>query len=172
MGDVRRLLPLAAVMIAVGGCGGDGDERRPAAPEPAATTSARPAPPGTSTTTATEGPERKPSYERTPRSLAACLRTAPGVDEVLVKGRDSDDVMFFSDLAEGRVDVLGVTVEGAAGEVTVAVYESAAAAKKAAPNAGGGSTVAIKAVGSALVIAPLRAPTAAVEDCLSAAGYE
>lgn len=167
---LRSLLTAAAAaLLALGGCGGDDDDGgRSAAPPAAPTTETVPSRPET---TAREEEEPAPERSRTPRSLADCLREGRGVSEVLVKGADSEDARFFSELAAGSVSVLGVTVEGVPGEVTVALFESAAAARRAAPNAGGGSDLAITPLGSALVIAPSRADTGAVADCLRATGY-
>ena len=164
-----RLLVVAMLALGAAGCGDDGgDDAEPAAP-PTTTTTREAEPPATSPPGEPER-EEEPRRKRTPASLADCIRTADGVSEVLVKGRDSEDVTFFSDLAGGRVDVLGVTLEGEPTEVTVALFSSAGAARKAAPAAGGGGVEA-EAVGSAVVLAPPGAPTGAVEDCLSETGY-
>ena len=171
MRPALALLALLAVLAA--GCGGDEDEP----PPPAA-----PAPTGQATQPepASTAPEREPEeggrpgkgrrYERTPRSLAGCIRSAPGVEDVIVKGRDSEDATFFEDLVGGRVDVLGVTVRGQSAELGVFLFESAADAREAAPSAGGGG-VAAEARGSAVVAAPPNADTAAIGRCLEAAGY-
>ena len=173
MGPVpRSAIPLVAAMLALGGCGGDdGGETRPGAPLGGATTTDTP-PPARAPEQPTESraPEREPR-ERTPRSLAGCIREQPGVSDVLVKGDDSEDTRFFSELAPGGADVLGVTVEGEPGEVTVAVFDSAGAAGRAAPDAGGGSAVTVRAVGSAVVVGPPGAETGPIEDCLRATGY-
>jgi hypothetical protein len=170
---VIRVLCVTAVLAlgVAAGCGGDDDEAEPAAPAtgttapaPAATTEPAPAP------TTAEPRDEKPRRERTPSSLADCLRAADGVSEALVKGGDSEDAAFFSDLAGGRVDVLGVTLEGEATEVTVALFEDPAAARKAAPGSGGGGVEA-KAVGSALVLAAAGSERGAVEGCLRETGY-
>jgi hypothetical protein len=168
---VRRFLVVAVVALGVAGCGGDDDGDEPAAPVASTTTQAEPL--ATSAPEVTdERPERpdEPRRERTPASLADCLRDASGVSEVLVKGRDSEDATFFSDLAGGRVDVLGVTLEGEATEVTVALFDSPAAATKAAPDAGGGGVEA-DAVGSAVVLAAPGAKTDPVERCLRETRY-
>jgi hypothetical protein len=94
------------------------------------------------------------------------------VSEAIVKGSDSEDATFFGDLAGGRVDVLGVTVEGAPAEVTVALFESEAAATKAEPSAGGGAQgVEVERHGSAVVVAPPNTDLAAVHGCLGETGY-
>lgn len=162
-----RLLVLLVLALGAAGCG-DGDDAEPAAPAPT-TTTREAVPPATS---APDEPrrEKEPRRERTPASLADCIRVADGVSEVLVKGRDSEDARFFSDLAGGRVDVLGVTLEGQPTEVTVALFGSPAAAREAAPAAGGGGVDA-ETVGSAVVLAPPGASTGAVEGCLRETGY-
>jgi hypothetical protein len=98
------------------------------------------------------------------------MRAADGIEQVVVKGSDSEDAVFFADLAGERVDVLGVTVAGEEAEVTVALFASAGAAKDAAPSAGGGGVEA-RATGSALVLAPPGVVSAPIEDCLREAGY-
>ncbi len=164
------LLVLAAATTLVAGCGGDDDDQpttpslptatqAPAAPARTVPEGERPAKP--------EPPER---YERTPESLADCIRAAGGVSDVLVKGADSEDARFFGDLAGGRVDVLGVTLSGQSAEVTVVLFASAVKAGEAAPSAGGGGVVA-RARGAAVVVAPEAARTEAVEECLRATGY-
>lgn len=161
---------IAVLALGAAGCGGDddgADEADPAAP--AVTTTQEAAPPETKPPPEPER-EEEPRRRRTPASLADCIRAADGVSEVLVKGRDSEDATFFSDLAGGRVDVLGVTVEGQPTELTVALFGSSAAAREAAPSAGGGGVEA-EAVGSAVVLAPPGASTGAVQDCLRETGY-
>jgi hypothetical protein len=152
------------------GCGGDDDDGgEPAAPATGTTapaqTTTEASPPAT-----TPPRDERPRRERTPASLADCLRAADGVSEALVKGRDSEDAAFFSDLAGVRVDVLGVTLEGETTEVTVALFQDPAAARRAAPGSGGGGVEA-RAVGSALVLAAPGAEGGAVEGCLRATGY-
>lgn len=170
---MRRFVLVSALMAAaaLAACGGD-DEPADPAPAPATRSEARPpqeAPPAT----ATERDERAPEEERrerTPRSLADCIREAPGVAEVIEKGRESEDATYFADLVGGRVDVLGVTLEGEGAEHTVFLFASAGDAKKAAPGAGGGG-FEVKTRGRALVVAPPRADTAAIDGCLGATGY-
>ena len=170
--SARHCAALLTALLAVVpvGCGGDDDDGD--APAPATTTQA--APPPTTAGPRTETEEREPAegprYRRTPASLADCIRAADSTDEVIVKGGDSEDATFFSELAGERVDVLGVTVRGAPAEVTVAVFGAAGAAKKAAPRADGGGVEA-RAIGSAVLLAPPAADTAEIEDCLGAAGY-
>jgi hypothetical protein len=169
---LRRLLPIAALAAGLAGCGDD-DGGRDSARVPAGTTT-QAEPPATTgatpTTPSEEEPPEEPRRERTPRSLAGCLRAAEGIGEVLVKGRESEDATFFSELAGGRVHVLGVTVEGKATEVTVALFDSAADARRAAPGSTGGGVEA-EPLGSALVLAAPGAETAAVEGCLRETGY-
>jgi hypothetical protein len=165
----RLIAPLLA-LAALAGCGGDDDE--PAAPAPAPTTTqAEPAQPAPSETEprVRPAPEQE-RRERTPRSLAGCIRERPGIAEVIVKGRESEDATYFEDLVGGRVDVLGVTPEGEGAEHTVFLFADAAAARKAAPGAGGGG-VEVRERGSALVVAPPRADTGAIDGCLAATGY-
>ncbi|HEX8052898.1 MAG TPA: hypothetical protein VF517_07890, partial [Thermoleophilaceae bacterium] len=139
------LLLVIAAALAAAGCGGD-DGGGPAAPAPTTSTQAEPAPaPTTGEAEPRESDEPKPRgerRERTPRSLAGCIKDAPGVEDALVKGRDSEDATFFADLVGGRVDVLGVTLSGESAEVGVFLFATPAAAAKAAPQAGGGGTVA------------------------------
>jgi hypothetical protein len=168
---IKLLLVMAVLGLAAVGCGGDDEPAEPAA-EPATATTAPPstseaAPPATETEPEDDAAPRR---RRTPASLADCLRAADGVDEVLVKGRESEDATFFSELAGGRVDVLGVTVEGEATEVTVALFETAADARSAAPGSGGGGVEA-RAVGSALVLAAPGAETGSVVRCLRETRY-
>lgn len=161
-----RLLLVLVLALGAAGCGGGDDGAEPPAP---ATTTQEAAPPATSQPDEPQR-EEEPRRRRTPASLADCIRAADGVSEVLVKGRDSEDAMFFSDLAGGRADVLGVTLEGQATEVTVALLGSPVRAREAARTAGGGGVDA-EAVGSAVVLAPPGASTGAVEDCLGETGY-
>lgn len=155
---------------ALAGCGGDDDDGDRPAPTAAAPSTEAP------TTASGTEPEPQPKEserrERTPRSLAECLREGSGVSEAIVKGSDSEDATFFGDVAGGRVDVLGVTVEGASAEVTVALFESDATAAKAEPSAGGGEQgVKVERTGSALVVAPPNAELGAVHGCLGETGY-
>ena len=168
----KLLLVIAVLALASVGCGGDDDDQAaPAGAPTTATTAPAPtseaAPPATDTAPKDDA---EPRRRRTPASLADCLRSAAGVDEVLVKGRESEDVTFFSELAGGRVDVLGVTVEGEATEVTVALFETAADARAAAPGSGGGGVEA-RPVGSALVLAAPGAETGSVERCVRETRY-
>jgi hypothetical protein len=161
---------LAAAALAFAGCGGDDEDDTTATPPPSPTTQAEPAP---TTTTEPPEPERttpEERRERTPRSLADCIRDEDGVEEVLVKARDSEDAVFFGDLVGGRVDVLGVTLDGVSGEVSVFLFDSEADAAKAAPSAGGGGVEA-KADGSAIVAVPPGADAGPVSSCLAATGY-
>ena len=162
---------LAAGALLAAGCGGDDDEDATPATQPAPTTRAQPSP---AETTAPAEPDRtspqEERRERTPKSLADCIREQDGVEEVLVKGRDSEDAVFFEDLVGGRVDVLGVTQEGSSGEVSVFLFKSDADAAKAAPQAGGGGVEA-KADGSAVVAAPPGSDHGPVSSCLAATGY-
>jgi hypothetical protein len=174
---IRLVRPLAAGALAVAvlvGCGGDDDRDESASPPMTASSQQEPARPS-APTDATQEPEsekrEKPRRKRTPDSLAGCIREAPGVRDVLVKAGDSEDARFFGDLVDGRVDVLGVTAEGESAELTVALFTSAADARRAAPDAGGGGGLRARAEGSALIVAPAGADTAAIEDCLRATGY-
>ena len=155
----RTLLALALATAALAGCGGDEDD--PAATtEPPATTQA--APPAA--TTEAEPPS-KPRRER--RTLADCLRSAPGVDEVLEKGADNEDARYFRELVGGRVRAFAITVEGQTAEIDAFVFESQADAKKAAPGAGG-SGLEASVHGSAVLVAPASAETGAIASCLEA----
>ena len=168
-----RVLPIAALLAALlvlPACGDDDDEPviRPLP------TTTEPAPPPTA---AAPEDEEEPAREvpgerreRTPDSLAECVREADGVSEVLVKGRDSEDARFFAGLVSGRVDVLGVTLSGESAEVTLVLFASEADAAKAAPQAGGGGVVA-RPRGAAVVVAPPGARVDGVEACLRATGY-
>jgi hypothetical protein len=162
-----RMAVAGALLVGAAGCGGDDDD------------GVGPVAPGTTTATATDtapapttepAKPREPRYTRTPRSLADCIGAAPAISDVLVKGGDSEDATFFADLAGGRVDVLGVTAEGEAAELTVVLFKSVGDARKAAPSAGGGGVDA-EARGSALMLAPPEADTTAIEDCLGKTGY-
>jgi hypothetical protein len=161
------LLPIAlALTLAGAGCGGDdGEPTTPSLPT-TTTTQVAPAP-----TTEPEPERPEPRREPTPKSLADCIRAADGVSEVLVKGRDSEDATFFARLVGGRVDVLGVTLDGQRTEVSVFLFASASDAKKAQPNAGGGGVTA-RVRGSAVVASAPGADLAGIEDCLSETGYE
>jgi hypothetical protein len=97
--------------------------------------------------------------------VADCIRSADGVSDVLVKGRDNEDARFFAELVGGRVEVLGVTLAGQTAEVSVFLFASAGDARKAAPSAGGGGVVA-KVHGSAVVVAPSGARVGGIEACL------
>lgn len=165
---------MAAVLAALAGCGGDGEggAGEPAATPSGTTTRAEPQPPASTPSTGEEGPaepEGEPR-ERTPASLADCIREAPGVADVIVKGRSSEDATYFADLVGGRVDVLGVTAEGDGAERSVFLFASAADAKEAAPGAGGGG-FKVNERGSALVVAPPRADIAAIDSCLAQTRY-
>ena len=170
-----RLAPICiALALAAAGCGGGGDEDAKAPPPaPPATTSATTttAPPP-ETTTGEEEPEREPreGRQRTPRSLAACIAEAPGVSDALVKGRKSEDVTFFEEIAGGRVDVVAVTLEGQDAELDVFLFDSPAAARKAAPSAGAPG-LSIEQRGTALVAVPSGADAAGVDACLRETGY-
>jgi pyruvate/2-oxoglutarate dehydrogenase complex dihydrolipoamide acyltransferase (E2) component len=168
---VRIRLTALLVLVAIAGCGGDDEGGEPAT-QPAAPTTAA-APPATAPAQPQQREEPKPPVEkreRTPTALAECIREQDGVEEALVKGRDSEDATFFEDLVGGRVDVLGVTLEGVSGEVSVFLFESDADAAKAVPSAGGGGVEA-KADGRAVVAAPAGADAAPVSSCLAATGY-
>ena len=169
MRPALALLALTATLAA--GCGGDdGEPPRTAAPAPA-TQATQPEPaPAVPERGDGERPSKGRSYERTARSLADCIRSASGIEDVIVKGRDSEDAAFFEELVGGRVDVLGVTARGESAELGVFLFESEADAREAAPSAGGGG-VAAEARGSAVVAAPPKADTAAIERCLGEAGY-
>ena len=160
--------------LALGGCGGDdeSDEHRPATPPATGTQTEAPPPATTETETEPEAPapDDEPSYTRTPRSLADCIGAADGVSDVLVKGRGSEDATYFGELVGGRVDVLGVTLEGQSAEIGVFLFASPADAKKAAPGAGGGG-LEVGIHGSALVVAPPAADIGAIERCLAQAKY-
>jgi hypothetical protein len=163
---------LAACLIAaLPGCGGDDEDAEPSTPSAAPYTQTEAPPPATTTapeSTEAERPEEK--RERTPKSLADCIRDEDGVEEVLVKGGESEDAAFFGELVGGRVDVLGVTLAGVSGEVSVFLFASEADAAKAAPQAGGGGVEA-RATGSAVVAAPPGADAEPVSACLAATGY-
>jgi hypothetical protein len=159
------LLPvwLATVALALAGCGGD-DEPRPApdAPAPArAAPSPQPSP-------GPAEPGRKPGRNRIPKpeTLTGCLREVPRVERVLVKGSDSEDARFFEQLVGGRVTALAITLAGQAAEVSVFVFGSAADAREAAPDAGGAG-LEVTVHGTAVLVAPPAAETAAVAACLA-----
>jgi hypothetical protein len=167
-----RVAIVCLALLVPAGCGGDDDEGEPPRSPAAAPSTETEAPPSVSEAEPDSPPEGAERRERTPKSLAECLSESPGVSEAIVKGRESEDATFFGDLAGGRVDVLGVTVEGAPAEVTVALFESEAAATKAEPSAAGGATdVEVERHGSALVVAPPSADVAAVHGCLGETGY-
>ena len=159
---------LTAAALALAGCGGD-DDGEPTAPAP-------PSAPAATTTQPEQAERTEPRTtpgarrERTPRSLADCIRGADGVEEVVVKGREGEDAVFFEELVGGRVDVLGVTLAGVSGEVSVFLFASEKDAAKALPSAGGGG-VRAAAAGGAVVAAPPGSETGPVSDCLAATGY-
>jgi hypothetical protein len=157
---------LATAALAIAGCGGD-DDGEPTAPMPPAATTTQPDQPDRTEPRTTPEAER---LERTPRSLADCIREADGVEEVVIKGREGEDAVFFEELVGGRVDVLGVTLTGVSGEVSVFLFASERDAAKALPSAGGGG-VRAEAAGSAVVAAPPGTETGPVSDCLAATGY-
>jgi hypothetical protein len=161
------------LLLGAAGCGGDDGEEPlpPVTTGPGAVPPAETAPPAEGTPPS-EPPEREgePGFDHTPESLADCLRQASGIGDVLVKGGDSEDAVFFSELVGGRVDVLAVTIEGETAELTIALFESAAAAKKAAPSAGGGGQTA-RVEGSAVVLATPGAESSVVPGCLRLTGY-
>lgn len=172
----RASIAALLAALALAGCGGDDDGGERSIGPFGATTEAeerppaKPAPDETETRAGRRPPRPEAGRERTPRSLAACIREAPRVGEVIVKGRKSEDATYFADLVGGRVDVLGVTFRGEGAEHSVFLFESEADARKAAPGAGGeGFEVQLR--GAALVVAPPRADSAAIGDCLSATGY-
>ena len=115
-------------------------------------------------------PSEAKRRDRTPRSLAACIREDRRVSEAIVKGRSSEDATYFADLVGSRVDVLGVTFRGDGAEHSIFLFKSEAAARKAAPGAGG-SGFEVQLRGAALVVAPPRADAPVIADCLSATGY-
>jgi hypothetical protein len=161
----------ATALLAVAGCGSDGNGYSSSPASTASTTTTAPAPRPSTATTAPETtkPDRPKRRERTPASLAACIREDSGVAQVLVKARDNEDAMFFQDLVGGRVDTVAVTARGQSAEIDVFLFPSPAGAKKAAPQAGGQGLKATVS-GSAVVVAP-GAPPAGVASCLSATGY-
>lgn len=170
---MRALLVVVvlAALCVPAGCGGDDDDDdEPVTPSLPTTTQATPPPSTAAPEDESSREEPRERRERTPESLAGCVREADGVSEVLVKGRDSEDARFFADLVGGRVDVLGVTLSGESAEVTLFLFASEADAAKAAPQAGGGG-VAARARGAAVVVAPPDARLAGVEACLRATGY-
>jgi hypothetical protein len=163
MPAMRTPLALALAVAALAGCGGDDDEGAP----PATTTEAAP------TETAPRPPESEPREDpaRTPRArrtLAECLRSAPGVSEVLEKGRDNEDSRYFEELVGSRVKAFALTVAGTSGEVNVFVFETEADAKKAAPLAGGDG-LGLHVEGDAVLVAPASVDTEGIVDCLEAA---
>ena len=175
------LLALLAA-AALAGCDGDDGGGGPSGGPFGTTTEAEQAPPAErapeerpeETGTDTDRRPRQPGAERlkrTPRSLAGCIREGDRVGEVIVKGRSSEDATYFADLVGGRVDVLGVTMRGQGAEHSIFLFESPEDARKAAPGAGGtGFQVQLR--GAALVVAPPRADTATIAECLSATGYD
>ena len=172
---VRLLVAGVLAGVLAAGCGGDDDGDEAASPPPAASTQGEPTRPSAETDTTEESekpekPEQAPR-RRTPDSLAGCIGESPDVSDVLVKASDSEDARFFGDLVGGRVDVLGVTAEGEPAELTVALFASPADAARAAPDAGGGGGLSARAEGSAVIVAPAGADTAAIEDCLRATRY-
>ena len=160
----RDAAPAAAAVVAalatlaLGGCGGGGEETA-TSPSPAPTTEA--APPR-----ATSAPEQEKTEPRPrSRSLTGCLRAAPGVDEVLEKGPDSEDARYFEDLVGERPRILAITVAGESAEIDAFVFASKTAARKAAPAAGGAALKA-SAHGRAVLVAPPSADTTVLESCL------
>jgi hypothetical protein len=173
----RAIVSLLALAL-IAGCGGDGggDEPRTGPFGGTTTTQAEPRPPAErpadegGTEAREPGPSAEKRLERTPRSLAACIRDDERVAEAIVKGRKSEDATYFADLVGSRVDVLGVTLKGEGAEHSVFLFKDEAAARKAAPGAGGeGFEVQLR--GAALVVAPPRADTGPIADCLGATGY-
>ena len=166
------LAAIGVLLLTGAGCGGD-DDGGYGAPPPADTTSTQAEAPQRSIESAPQKPApSKPRRERTPASVASCVRDAPGAGDVLVKAKDSEDVTFFTDLAGSRVDVIGMTLKGEEMEITIALFASPADAKKAAPQAGGGMDGLTTAVhGSAVVVAPANARTGPIEGCLHDTGY-
>jgi len=165
-------LPLivAGALLAVAGCGG-GDKGYDSSP--ASTQATDTAPPPQPTTTAPRQEQANPAApvrrKRTPQSLAACIREGAAGSQVLVKGRENEDAMFFEDLVGGRVDTVAVTPRGQSAEVDVFLFATPADARKAAPQAGG-QGLAPKVQGSAVVVAPKAAPPA-IASCLRATKY-
>ena len=167
---MRPLVASLALVVGLIGCGGDDERDTTATPPPAATSQAEP-PASTTEPAPTEEERRAPAkLATTPKALAECLREQPGVEEVVVKARDSEDAVFFEDLVGGRVDVLGVTVDAIPGEVSIFLFASEADAAKAAPSAGGGQVTATPD-GRAVVAVPSGARIEAVAGCLSATDY-
>jgi hypothetical protein len=164
MGTRAPAVWLAAAALAAAGCGDEEEEPRPAAEEPAPTRAAPQGHPSQERSEPEPEPERKPGPE--PRTLTECLRESPGVRDVLVKGRDSEDTRYFEELVGGRVTVIAITLEGQSGEADAFVFDSAADARRAAPGAGGaGLNVTVH--GRAVLVAPPAAETGAIESCLA-----
>ena len=157
----HRRLSLAVVLATavLAGCGGDGDEETSS---PAPTPSTEAVPPTTTTTQ-----EEEPTQPRR-KTLADCLRAAPGVESVLEKGADSEDARYFEEFVGKRPRILALTVEGQSTEIDAFVFDSAAAARKAAPGAGGAGLEAT-VHGSSVLVAPAGADTKAIAGCLEAA---
>ena len=154
----RHALAVALAAAALAGCGGDDDDAPSSSPAP----TSEAAPPAPATTQR----EDPPAPRREERTLEDCLRAAPGVEEVLRKGADSEDARYFEDLTGERPRVLAITLEGEPAEIDIFVFATEAAARKAAPGAGGaGLEAAVR--GSAVLVAPASARTAGIERCLA-----
>jgi hypothetical protein len=160
------------LVLGVAACGGDGDGDAGVTTLPPVATSTEAPPPAPELTEPTEPGEREgeETFDNTPESLADCLRGSPGIGDVLVKGGDSEDAVFFSELVGGRVHVLAVSYEGDTAELTIALFESAAAARKAVSGAGGAGQTA-RAEGLAVVISSPGADSSVITDCLRLTGY-
>jgi hypothetical protein len=168
-----RALPAIAVCasLAAAGCGGGGnsyDSSSTKSTEATTTVPTSPRPAATTPPKKTSPPKAVPR-RHTPASLAACIRDGASGSQVLVKARDNEDATFFQDLVGGRVDTVAVTPRGGSAEIDVFLFASPAAAKKAAPQAGG-QGLAPKVQGSAVVVAP-KAPPPAIANCLTATRY-
>ena len=153
---------LVAAVIAVAGlaaCGGD-DDASSTSPSPAPATEAAPA-----ATTEPDAPRPEPEPEPEERTLLQCLRGAPGVEGVLEKGGESEDATYFEELTGERPRIFAIALEGGSAEIDAFVFSDAAAAKKAAPGAGGaGQSVTVD--GKAVLVGPRSADTAPIARCL------
>lgn len=70
-------------------------------------------------------------------SVRSCLRAAPGVLDIAVRGPDSEDAQFFADYVSGRVEILVLDLSGQGLGQAVYLFESSDDAENAAPRIGG-----------------------------------